>query len=275
MSPMHGPREDVTALRRRIVEMKRFSGLPETAARPRLPLGEPLDGALGGGLARGALHEAFTADPGQSGALLGFALALAALPRRPVLWVRQDMATLESGEIHGPGCAQFGLDPARLLLVGAADATDTLAAAEEALGHAGLGLVVAEPWGEARLLDLTATRRLALRAERSGVPVLLLRPAADPHPSAATTRWHVAAAPSRPAPGMPAFCLGPPAFVLDLARNRLGPTGRFTVEWNAHARSFSPAPRRPHLAAPADRPAAPQLAGGPPRPLPGGWRHAG
>ncbi|NMN58657.1 protein ImuA [Xanthobacter sp. SG618] len=271
--PQQAQREDLAALRRRIVEMERLSGLPDGPARPRLSLGGGLDEVLGGGLARDALHEAFPAEKGNAAAVLGFALALAAGTRKPVLWVRQDMAALEGGDIYGPGCAAFGLDPSRLILVAAADAADTLGAAEEALGHGALGLVVAEPWGSPRLIDLTATRRLALRSERSGVPSLLLRPGADPGPSAAATRWRVAAAPSRVAGDVPAFCLGLPAFALEIERNRLGPTGRFTVEWNAHARRFTPAPRRALPAAPADRPAAPQPAGA--SHVVSGWRRTG
>ncbi len=257
---MDRPRPELKALRQQIIEMERASGPSGGAARARVPLGAPLDGPLGGGLARDALHEAFSADKGNAAALLGFGLALAAGMRRPIFWVRQDMATLEGGEIYGPGCAAFGLDPTRLILIATPDGADTLAAAEEALGHASLGLVVAEPWGTPAVLDLTATRRLALRAERSGVPVLLLRPAGEPIPSAAATRWRVAAAPSRPARDAPAFCLGPPAFALEIERNRLGLTGRFLVEWNAHARRFIEAPRRPAVAAPADRPAPSQSA---------------
>ena len=45
---------------------------------------------------------------------------------------------------------------------------------------------------------LTATRRLMLSAETSGVTVLSVRIGAEPAPSAAATRWGVAAAPSTP-----------------------------------------------------------------------------
>lgn len=253
---MHGPGDPLAALRRRVCEIERSSPRTEGTAA-RLALGRPLDEALGGGLPRGALHEVFSTDRGVHASALGFVLALAAGSGRAVLWVRQDLAALEGGEIYGPGCAAFGLDPARLILVAARDAAGVLGAAEEAVRHPGLGLVVAEPWGVPPVLDLTATRRLALRAEASGVPVVLLRPSAQPAPSAATTRWLAAASPSRPAAEAPAFCLGPPAFALELARNRGGPTGRWIVEWNAHARRFSPqAPHRHPAAVPADRPAA-------------------
>ncbi|MFG1381303.1 ImuA family protein [Xanthobacter versatilis] len=249
--------DPLAALRRRVEEIQHAGAPAAGVERGHMALGAPLDGALGGGLPLGALHEVFACDKGNGAAALGFALALAAGTRRPVVWVRQDLAALEGGDLYGPGCAAFGLDPARLIVVQGADATDTLAAAEEALRHAVLGLVVVEPWGMPARLDLTATRRLALRAERSGVPALLLRSAAEPVPSAAATRWLASAAPSGAA-GAPAFCLGPPAFALELARNRAGPTGRWIVEWNAHARRFAPAPRRPAAAPPVHRPAASQ-----------------
>lgn len=230
----------------------------------RLPLGAPLDGALGGGLACGALHEVFSADAGGPGAAMGFVAALASGVRGPVVWVRQDMAVHEAGRLYGAGCAELGADPDRLLLVEAPDAAGVLRAVEEALRHPAPALVIAEPWGAARVVDLTATRRLALRAAERGALALLLRPGAEPSPSVAVTRWLVGAARSRS--GVP-HGLGPPAFALELARNRLGPTGRWTMEWDADARRFkipapAPAPSGRVPAPPAHRPAAPPRAGG-------------
>lgn len=194
-----------------------------------------MDQALGGGLARGALHEVFSAGPGGLGAVLGFAAALAASARGPVVWVRQDMAVHETGALYGAGCAEWGMDPARLLLVEAPDAVGVLRAAEDALRHPAPRLVIAEPWGTPRILDLTATRRLALRAGERGALAVLLRPGGEPSPSVAVTRWLVEPAPSIcPLP----FGLGPPAFALELVRNRLGALGRFGVAWNAQDGRF-------------------------------------
>ncbi|MFG1357700.1 ImuA family protein [Xanthobacter pseudotagetidis] len=224
----------------------------------RLPLGAPLDAALGGGLARGALHEMHCGAPGAHGVLLGLAAAIAAGARGPVLWVRQDLSVREGGRLHALGCAELGLDPGRLVLVEAADAAGVLRAAEDGLRHGGAGVVIAEPWGAARVLDLTATRRLALRAAERGALALLLRPGAEPEPSAAATRWLAAAAAGSAAPLT--FGLGAPAFALELARNRFGPTGRWIVEFDAHARRFDTlapgaAPARRVPAAPCHRPA--------------------
>jgi protein ImuA len=105
-----------------------------------------------------------------------------------------------------------------------------LRAAEEAARCAPLGAVLIEPWGEPRALDLTATRRLALAAETSGVPLIMLRLAAAPAPSAATTRWEVRAALSSP---LAANAPGHPAFAVTLARRKAGAGGQsWTVEWD-------------------------------------------
>ncbi|WP_406855790.1 hypothetical protein ABEG18_25270 [Alsobacter sp. KACC 23698] len=181
------------------------------------------DRALGGGLRRGALHEVRSTEPAAPLPACGFALGIAArltgAGERAAhwLWVRQDFSTLEAGSPYGPGLAAYGLDPSRLILVTAADAADALRAAEEGLRCPAVGAVLVEPWGDPRTLDLTATRRLALAAEASGVTAVLLRPGAREGPGGAATRWMVGPAPSLPTP---ARGVGRPAFAVTLARSR-------------------------------------------------------
>ena len=215
------------------------------------PLGAAsVDAALGGGLSHGTLHEIAAASEAETTAATGFALALAARSRGPVLWVAEDMALAESGVPYGPGLDDLGLAPERLVTVAAAKSREVLWAAEEALGCRGIGVVI----GEVRSprLDLTATRRLSLAAARGGGLALLLRHVQGPEPSAAATRWIVAAAPSdavRPAGP------GPPRFVLALARSRRGHPGTWVVEWNGVEQRFdlAPAHRVPVAQAALDR----------------------
>ena len=110
-------------------------------------------------------------------AATAFALALAHTlePKRPIIWARQDFLDIETGRPYGPGCAELGLDPGRITLVRAHDGLDVLQAALEAARCSGLGAVVAELWGETKAFDLTASRRLALAAEASALPVLVVR----------------------------------------------------------------------------------------------------
>jgi len=201
-----------------------------------------IDIALSGGLACAALHELAPAAASHAGAASGFATALAARAsgaRGEALWVATDFAFAEGGGPYGPGLDLFGMPPARLLVLRVPRAADVLWAMEEALRCRALACVVAELPGGGAEADLTATRRLSLAA-REGVAGLglLLRHRATPAPSAAATRWTVAAAPGRP----DRFGgLGRAAFDLSLRKNRRGPCGRWIVEWDHHERAFRPA----------------------------------
>ncbi|MCU4181819.1 ImuA family protein [Bosea sp. BH3] len=232
-------------LRRSLAEAALRAG---PAASGRISLGVPsLDAALNGGLARAALHEIHAAEPADLAAATGFALGLALrggqeqeqgeASGRPILWVRQDFLDAETGRLHAPGLSELGLDPARLLLVRARDGEGVLRAGAEAARCPALGAVLIEPWGEPRPFDLTASRRLALAAEGSGVPVLLLRVAAREAPSAARTRWQVRALASQ---ALEANAPGAPAFSLRLLRQRGGAAEReWRVEWDRDRRSFA------------------------------------
>jgi protein ImuA len=193
-----------------------------------------LDAALGGGLARAALHEVL-AEAADRAAALAVALGLAgrAAAGRTMLWVRQDAPG--AGRPHPPGLAALGLDPARLLLVRAADMAGVLRAGADGARCAALGAVLIEPAGAGRGFDLTASRRLSLAAQGSGVFTLLLR-AGPATPSAAQTRWLVAGRPSR---ALAANAPGAPAFALRLLRHRqgLGEQG-WMVEWDHAERGF-------------------------------------
>ncbi|QEL26468.1 hypothetical protein FQV39_07755 [Bosea sp. F3-2] len=204
-----------------------------------------MDEALNGGLARAALHEIYAAEVADLATATGFALGLALragaaeekIAERPILWARQDFVDAEAGRLHAPGLNELGLDPARLLLVRARDGESVLRAGAEAARCPALGAVLIEPWGEPRAFDLTASRRLALAAEGSGVPVLLLRVAAAETPSAARTRWQVRALASR---ALEANAPGAPAFVVRLLRQRGGAAEReWHVEWDRDRRTFA------------------------------------
>ncbi len=166
----------------------------------------PIDAALGGGLACGALHEFAPTAPIHLAATSGFAMALAARAsgeRRQVLWIATDYAACEGGGPYGPGLDLFGLASARLLVLRVPKPVDVLWAMEEALRCRALACVIAELTGDGAVADLTATRRLALAAregmsaQNSGLG-LLIRHKATAMPSAAATRWEIAAAPSQP-----------------------------------------------------------------------------
>lgn len=257
---------DIGALRARIARLEAGSAADAAGkhipAAPSVPLGAAeLDAVLGGGLRRGALHEVRSADA--DGPLaFGFALALAArlAASRPALIVTTVDGAGEWGRPYGPGLAAFGLDPDGLLFVETHRPREALWAAEEGLASRALSAVVAEIRGDPATVDLTATRRLALRAARNGGTALLVRPGTMDGLSAARTRWRVepfAAA----GPDAAAFALPPPAWAVDLERNATRPGGRFALTWRPDERLFASADAgdiRPAL----PRPAPAALAGG-------------
>ena len=206
----------------------------------RFALGVPrLDATLNGGMAKARLHELWPAAPDDAPSAAGFALLLAlkAAGTRAIVWIEQQG---RQGRLYPPGLAELGIDPARILFVNAPDEKALLRAAGDVVRSPAAGVAVIAPAGPARLLDLTASRRLTLFAESSGTTAILLR-TADPHaPSAATTRWRVAAAPSQ---ALEANAPGHPAFALDLLRQRGGaPSYGWHLEWDrdrAHFASLS------------------------------------
>jgi protein ImuA len=220
-----------------------------------IPLGlRRADAMLGGGLAQGALHEVSPAAPLHLGAATGFALALAALAGkdagRETLFVQTDLARFESGAPYGIGLDLFGLPARRLLLLRARRPIDALFAMEEALKCRGLAGVIAELPDDSA--DLTATRRLSLAARTHDGFGLLLRHRSTSMPSAAMTRWEVAAAAgARDAYGG----IGATAFQLSLVKNRRGPCGGFRVAWSHHELAFVAADPVAVAAPVADRPA--------------------
>lgn len=218
-----------------------------------------LDEALDGGLVRGRVHELFAAGGEDGASATGFAvmLALRAVGRRsPIFWLRTDEAERIGGRLHGAGLIEIGGDPDSLVLGIAPDNKALLKAAADAARCPGLSALIVECRGQCPALDLTASRRLALAAEQSGVSVLLLRLEAQPVPSAADTRWLVGAAPSQ---SLEAGAPGLPMFEIELLRRRAGPAGmRWRLEWNRDRLQFcDPALSGAVVSLPASRPASP------------------
>jgi protein ImuA len=181
------------------------------------------------------LHEIGPAATGYEASALGFSLALAASWAGPagIFWAGEEAAFSEEGAPYPVGLAQYGVALDKLIVIRAKKREEALWAAEQALA-APRAVVICALGAHGKPLDLKASRRLLLFAERSHSRCLLLVPANGP--SAAWTRWSIAPAESN----APDDELGPPSFVAELTRNRAGPSGaRFTLDWNAYDRAFA------------------------------------
>jgi protein ImuA len=157
--------------------------------------------APGSAAASGEVSEVVPASIGDRAAACGFALTLAARAagaRGTILWVAEDFVLTEAGLPYGPGLAEVGLDPARLVLVRAATARQALWALEEALRSPACAVALGEVTEAARHFDLAQTRRLVVAARASGAQGILLHgsPAGDLS-TAAQTRFEIH---SRPGP---------------------------------------------------------------------------
>jgi protein ImuA len=224
---------------------ERLAGFDKAAPPSRFALGSArLDAVLGGGLAHARLHELWPADSADRASAAGFALMLAVRAAGKggmIAWIAQDEGRGGIGPLYPPGLAELGADPARFLFVRAPDEKALLRAAGDVVRSPAIGCAVIAPGRQVRGFTLTATRRLTLFAEQSGVTALLLRGADPEAPSAAATRWRIAAAPSRL---LEAEAPGHPAFAVDLVRQRSGPpSAGWRLEWHRDDASFAPLPR--------------------------------
>ncbi|MBA3511870.1 recA-like protein [Sphingomonas sp.] len=188
------------------------------------------------------LSELFAAQP-RDGGWAGFLLAQLD-PGKPLLWVQERMAILEAGRVHPPG-----IGCPELIHVTARDARSALWAMEEGLRCGALGAVIGELWGNPASLDFTATRRLAVASERSGVPAWLVRLGGSADLSGARMRWRIASCPSQAHPFDPR-APGDPAWDAELFRARGRPPGRWSIAHEPQAGTAHPFRL---VAAPGDR----------------------
>ena len=222
MPPVNQPAL-LAALRARVSRMEHAGRAAHDAAA--IPV------CAGIGLARAAVHEVLAEEPGCGAA---FAAVLMARSGGTVLWIAAGGDALTAWP---PGLARFGLLPENLVLLRADGWPDALWAMEETLRcPAVTGAVLAPDWQADTVLDLTASRRLQLAAEAGGGIGLLLRPdIANPPPSAAASRWRIAAQNAAGA----GHGMGDPCWRLELLRQRGGrPGGPWSVNWRAAAGSM-------------------------------------
>jgi protein ImuA len=213
-------------LRGRIRRLERPTGRPAGA----LPFGIPaIDQALPAqGLERGTLHEIAGGGADEVAGACAALFTAGILARLPhsILWCGT------ARDLFAPGLACAGLLPHRVLHAEAPDDTTVLLVMEEALRHPGLSAVV----GELTSLPMTASRRLVLAAEKSGVTALALRrrregKAEKSGLTAACTRWRVTPLPSPPPlPGQHSGGLDRARWRIELTRCRGGQPDSWIME---------------------------------------------
>ncbi len=217
-------------------------GSGEIACQAGVSFGIPaLDQHLSGGICTSALHEVRCSLARDFACAAGFVLGLAAQfgkqDAKRVLWVIDPAASVDSGLPFPDGLSEHGIDPKRVIFVRPITLQDALWSADQAAKCSDLSAVIFQVKGNPKPFDMTATRRLMLRARESGVLVCVLRQSGVEEASAAATRWHVEIMPSRVDAD---FEHGPgqARHVQTLERNRHGRTGQWSLVWNPENRAF-------------------------------------
>ncbi|WDR00037.1 hypothetical protein PSC71_04405 [Devosia sp. J2-20] len=241
----------LAALRDTIADIERKPALAE--ARPLLrndASGFPMP-------AGGLLQEVFADERRHTGAALGFALAqarsLISTSRPAVIYLHLAKEGQEMGLPYGPGLISFGFDPDALVLVRAANMTELLWAAEEAIACRAVAAVVADIAGHQKMLDFTASRRLGLRTTNAGSSMLLLRYGTGREASAAHLRWRVTPVLSA-ARRFDALAPGAPRWQVQLEKGVLRDSQtQWLLGWTQDGLTTRDAARRPYVIA-ADTP---------------------
>ena len=183
-------------------------------------------------LGQPALTDILCHKPAEAGAL-GVVLAELGQTSQPIIWVQDYAARRENGQLYMPGLRSLQITMP-VLRVTVSHPRDVLWTMEEAATCAGLSAVIGEIHGAPAVLDFTATKRLAIRAEVSGVPLYLIRSGDPGVLSAARARWRVASLPSQPNPLDPQ-APGKAQWDLDLFRARGRPPGRWVAQYDPQA----------------------------------------
>ena len=268
---MQGNRHRMEALQDAVARIDRRHASFARQARLRAGGGaglfgiDAIDAAFKDGFPVFSLHEVRCSLTRDIGAATGFVAGLMTDCMKPlqgrIVWICDPACRLDGGQLFPAGLSMFGLDPSRLLLVRPTDIKTALWASDEAAKCSDLAGVVFQVKGNPARFDMTATRRLMLKAQQNGLFVCILRQGGGEEANAAATRWHVRA---RPSAADPHLEKGIGLLRLDLAleRNRNGHTGHWTIAWNQLEHGFEhvPADTVDRPAAPFDRPdGAPQM----------------
>lgn len=174
---------------------------------------------------KNAIHEFLAFSPENAAACNGFIGGLLHTLMQhggACLWISTGR------NLFPPALKAFGVAPDRIIFIDLVQEKDVLWAMEEALKCEGLAAVIAE----VKTVSLSASRRLQLTVEKSGITGLILRNDAQKLCSTAcVARWQISPMESETEDGMPG--LGFPRWKVELLKVRNGNPGKWGIEWSA------------------------------------------
>lgn len=149
-------------------------------------------------------------------------LLLRELSNSNSVWISQETELHEHGTLYGEGLGSMGLPLSRMLFVQCKTSQDTLWSIEKILESGVFGVIVGELRNKSQVVDVRATRRLALRANAKRLPVYLLV-SGPVGPTAALTCWTVE--PVRTSRRTGEAIANWPGWHVSLKKNKKGPCG--------------------------------------------------
>ena len=171
------------------------------------------------------VHEFLHDGPESAAATSGFiSCLLSTLMRKrgACLWISS------SRMLFPPALKFFGIEPDQIIFVDLRKEKDVLWALEEGLKCNALAAVI----GEVKDIGFTASRRLQLAVESSGVTGFLIRQSTPSTKTiASVSRWRIQSLPSELDEGMPG--VGFPRWNVELSKVRNGRPGIWQLEWRA------------------------------------------
>lgn len=207
-----------------------------------------IDQMIGGGLAMNEMHEMRCDQSRHIACLYGFLFAL--LSRlgdnlRSIFLVNDPANRPDGGVMFPQGLHQFGIDSTQLVNVHPNSFHELLWSAGEAAKTKGLSATILHIKGNPKAFDLSASRKLMLRAQANNAPIFLVRQAAGEEASSAATRWCIEPALST-SHNNHIKALGRMRLRLSLEKNRNGQKGQWAIAWNANRKVFEHAVPPPH-----------------------------
>ena len=217
-------RNDILAqLQKEILPLQGYK--PSTDYRvPKIELGPITTAFPEARFPSGAIHEFLSIDPYCSSATSGFiAFLVAAFMQRgrASIWISP------SRTLFPPALVQYGIQPDKIIFIHLQKEADILWVMEEALACEGIAAVVAELPG----ISFTASRRLQLAVEKSGVTGFIIRQnPSGRQTNACLSRWKITPLSSDPNNELPG--IGFPRWKIELLKIRNGRPGAWEMEWS-------------------------------------------
>ncbi|RYY31311.1 MAG: Error-prone repair protein ImuA [Chitinophagaceae bacterium] len=170
----------------------------------------------------GAIHDFICTDPSGAASTTGFISGLLSAlmnKHQSAVWITS------SQQLYPPALAHFGIDTERLIVIHAKE-KEVLWIMEEALKCEGLAAVVCQ----VSKISFTASRRLQLAVEGTGVTGMLMLSSTHKNTSSSLARWCISSLPGIAPHGLPG--LGFPRWKVKLEKVRNGKPSSWQIEWN-------------------------------------------